>query len=68
MLNNQPQIHLKLLQKRAIQKTGDTTNDLICNEIVNKIRKDSKNLAKNTLETVQCEKGFLLLNKQKKPF
>ena len=39
MLNNLQQLHLKLLQKRVIQKTAETTGDLIGNEIADKITK-----------------------------
>ena len=54
MLNNLPQIHLKLLQKKAIQKTAEATDDLI-NKIANKITKASRNLPQNILETVESE-------------
>ena len=37
MLNNQPQMHLKLLQK---EKTVETTRDLIGNEMVKKSHKN----------------------------
>ena len=54
MLNNLPQIHLKLLQKKAIQKTAEATDDLI-NKITNKITKASRNSPQNTLEAVKSE-------------
>ena len=54
MLNNLPQIHLKLLQKKAIQKTAEATDDLI-NKIANKITKASRNSPQNTLEAVKSE-------------
>ena len=51
MLNNQPQMHLKLLQK-SNSKTTEVTNDLIDNKITNKItRKSPQNFA----ETVESE-------------
>ena len=54
MLINLPQIHLKLLQKKAIQKTAEATDDLI-NKIANKITKASRNSPQNTLEAVKSE-------------
>ena len=35
MLNNLPQIHLKLRQKEQFKKTADATGDLIGNKIAN---------------------------------
>ena len=46
---------LKLLQKRAIQKTAEATSDLIGNEIANKVSKFSKNSQQNNSETVTDE-------------
>ena len=46
---------LKLLQKRAIQKTAEATSDLIGNEIANKVSKVSKNSQQNNSETVTDE-------------
>ena len=42
MLKNLPQMHLKMLQKRAIQKTAEATGELTGNEIANKIKKASR--------------------------
>ena len=50
MLNNLLQMHLKLLQKRAIQKTAKTTVDLIGNKIADKVTRVSKTLPKNNSE------------------
>ena len=47
MLNNLLQIHLKPLQKKAIQKSAETTADLIGNKIADKITKILRNLPKN---------------------
>ena len=46
MLNNLLQMHLKLLQKRAIQKTAKTTVDSIGNKIADKVTRVSKTLPK----------------------
>ena len=43
LLNIQPQMHLKLLQKTS-QKTAEATGDLIRNKIYNEITKVSRNL------------------------
>ena len=43
-------MHLKLLQKRAIQKTAKTTGDLIGNKIAEKVTRVSKTLPKNNSE------------------
>ena len=43
MLNNLQQLHLKLLQTRAIKKTAEATGDLIGNKIGDKITKVSNN-------------------------
>ena len=37
MLNNLLEMHLKVLQKRAIHKTGEATSDLIGNNIADEI-------------------------------
>ena len=50
MLNNLLQMHLKLPQKRAIQKTAKTTVDLIGNKIADKVTRVSKTLPKNNSE------------------
>ena len=55
MLNNQPQMHLKLLQK-SNSKTTEVTNDLIDNKITNKITRKSP---QNTAETVESETEIL---------
>ena len=47
MLKNQQQTD----SKRAIQKTAEATDDLIDNEITNKIIKVSKNSQQNNSET-----------------
>ena len=52
MLNNQPQMQLKLLQKKQFKKTVETADDLIDSKIANEITKKSP---QNTLETVQIE-------------
>ena len=44
MLNNQLQMHLKLLQEKGIQKVAQETGDLIGNKIANKITKSSKKI------------------------
>ena len=43
-------MHLKLPQKRAIQKTAKTTVDLIGNKIADKVTRVSKTLPKNNSE------------------
>ena len=55
MLNNLLQMHSKLLQKRAIQKTAETTDALIGNKIASRITKFSKTLQRNNSETVTNE-------------
>ena len=50
MLNNLQQLHLKLLQTRAIKKTAEATGDLIGNKIGDKITKVSKNLQQDNSE------------------
>ena len=45
----------KTASKRVIQKTAETTADLIGNEIANKIMKVSKNWQQNNSETVANE-------------
>ena len=42
MLNSLLQMHLKLLQKKSIQKTAEATSDLIGNKIADKITKAIK--------------------------
>ena len=55
MLNNLQQMHLKLLQKKVIQKTAEAVGYLIGNKIANKITKISKTAQKNNSETVTNE-------------
>ena len=43
-------MHLKLLHKKVIQKTGEATVDFVGNKIANKITKVSKNLETVTNE------------------
>ena len=50
MLNNLPQIHLKLLQKESFQKTVEAPGGLIGNQITDKIKNVSKNLETFTNE------------------
>ena len=55
MLNNLLQMHLKLLQKKAIQKTAKVTGDLIGNKIADRITKVSETSPKNNSETIEEE-------------
>ena len=55
MLKNLQQMHLKLFQKRVIQKTAEATGDLIGNKIANRITKVAKNSQQNNSETVTNE-------------
>ena len=55
MLNNLLQMHSKLLQKRTIQKTAETTDALIGNKTASRITKFSKTLQRNNSETVTNE-------------
>ena len=48
-------MHLKLIQKRAIQKTAEATDDLIGNRIADKITKVSRASPQNSSETVTNE-------------
>ena len=48
-------MHLKLLQKKAIQKTVEATGDLIRNKITDKIRRVSKTSPQNNSETNENE-------------
>ena len=48
-------MHLKLFQKRVIQKTAEATGDLIGNKIANRITKVAKNSQQNNSETVTNE-------------
>ena len=50
MLNNLPQIRLKLLQNKQIKKTAEVTGDLIGNKIANKTTKVSQNTQHNNSE------------------
>ena len=55
MLNNQPQMQLKLHQKKAIQKIAEAAGDLIGNKIADKITNVSRTSPQNTLGTVTNE-------------
>ena len=55
MLNNLLQMHLKLLQKKAIQKTAKVTGDLTGNKIADRITKVSETSPKNNSETIEEE-------------
>ena len=46
---------LKIASKKQIQKAAETTGDLICNKIANRIIKVSKNYKQNNSETVTNE-------------
>ena len=48
-------MHLKLLQKKAIQKTAEATGDLIRNKVTDKIRRVSKTSPQNNSETNENE-------------
>ena len=48
-------MHLKLLQKKVIQKTAEATGDLIGNKIANIITKFSGSSPKNNSETITDE-------------
>ena len=48
-------MHSKLLQKRTIQKTAETTDALIGNKTASRITKFSKTLQRNNSETVTNE-------------
>ena len=63
MLNNLLQIHLKPLQKKAIQKSAETTADLIGNKIADKITKILRNLPKNNWETARYEEENVRLDR-----
>ena len=54
MLSNLPEMLLKLLQKKAIQKATEATSDLIGYEIANKITVP-KNSQQSNSETVTIE-------------
>ena len=55
MLNSLLQMHLKLLQKKSIQKTAEATSDLIGNKIADKITKAIKASPWNNSETDEEE-------------
>ena len=55
MLDNLLQMHLKLLQKKAIQKTAKVTGDLIGNKIADRITKVSETSPKNNSEIIEEE-------------
>ena len=52
MLNNLHQMQLKTFPKRVIQKTAESTGDLIGTKIDNKFTGVSKNLQQNNSEIV----------------
>ena len=54
MLNNLPQMHLKLLQINQF-KTAEVAGDLIGNKIDNKITQVSRNSTLNYSETIESE-------------
>ena len=51
MLNNLPQMYLKVLQKEQFKKTAEATGDLIGNKIADKITRVSKTLPQNNSGT-----------------
>ena len=51
MLNNLQQMHLKLLQKRVIQKKAEATGYLFDNKIANRITNASKSFQRNNSAT-----------------
>ena len=53
MLNNLLQMQLKLLQKKTIQETAETTGDFVGNKIANRITKVSRISLQNISETVK---------------
>ena len=55
MLNNLQQMHLKLLQKRVIQKKAEATGYLFDNKIANRITNASKSFQRNNSETLTNE-------------
>ena len=54
MLNNQQQMHLKLLQKSDLKK-AEATGDLTGNKMANKVKRASKNSQQNNSEKVTNE-------------
>ena len=70
MLKNLQEMHLKLLQKKVIQKTAEATGDLIGNKIADKIRKVLKCSQQNNSEQLQismikkCVRKDLYLQKK----
>ena len=48
-------MHLKLVQKKKIQKTTEATGNLVGNKIANRITGVSKNSQQNNSETVTNE-------------
>ena len=54
-------MHLKLLEKKVIQKTAETTWDLILNETTNKITKVSQPLHKIIQRRLQRKQKILNL-------
>ena len=64
MLNNLLQVHLKLLQKRGIQKIAEATGDLIGNKIADKIIKVSRTSPQNNSETVTNGEENIALDRE----
>ena len=59
MLNNLLQKHLKLRQKKVIQKTAETTGDLIGNKIAKRITKISKSSPQKIQKQINMIKKYL---------
>ena len=51
-------MHLKLVEKKTIQKTAKATGDLIDNEIDDKITKVSKTSQQNNSKAIANERGI----------
>ena len=64
MLNNLLQVHLKLLQKRGIQKIAEATGDLIGNKIADKIIKVSRTSPQIDSETVTNGEENIALDRE----
>ena len=57
IVNNLPQMHLKLVKKKARKKTVEATDDLIANKTANKITGVSKSLPQHN--SVKIKEGIL---------
>ena len=55
MVNNMQQIHLKVLQKDLLKKLAEKTDDLIDNNIADKITKVSRSSSQNNWGTITNE-------------